>query len=122
MNLSKLANKMIRTILIVAGIALIISIIYYRSLAFLPFLFGVVLGALSSIVKVILLDRTVNKAVSMEKKAAQRYVSRQQLVRMLVSAVPLLIGAFVDGVSIWGAVVGVLAYQLGAYSTRSLLS
>ena len=122
MNLSKMANKMIRTILIVAGIALVISIIYYRSLAFLPFLFGVVLGALSSIVKVILLDRTVNKAVSMEKKAAQRYVSRQQLVRMLVSAVPLLIGAFVDGVSIWGAVVGVLAYQLGAYSTRSLLS
>lgn len=122
MNLSKIANRMIRTILIVAGIALVISIIYYRSLAFLPFLFGVVLGTLSSIVKVILLDRTVDKAVAMEKKEAKRYVSSQQFLRLIVSAVPLIIGAFVDGVSIWGAVVGVLAYQLGAYSTRSLVS
>lgn len=122
MNLSKIANRMIRTILIVAGIALVISIIYYRSLAFLPFLFGVVLGTLSSIVKVVLLDRTVDKAVAMEKKEAKRYVSSQQFLRLIVSAVPLIIGAFVDGVSIWGAVVGVLAYQLGAYSTRSLVS
>lgn len=120
MNVSKIAKKMIQTILIIAAVAVIVSIIYYQSLEFLPFLYGVGVGALSSVIKVILLDRAVDKAVTMEKKEAQRYVTKQHFLRMIISAVALLLGAFIDGISLWGVVLGVLSYQLGAYGTRNV--
>ncbi len=120
MDLSKIAKKMIQTILIIAVIAVTISIVYYRSLDFLPFLYGVVVGTFSSVLKVVLLDRAVDKAVAMDKKSAHRYVTKQHFLRMIISALALILGAFVDLISLWGVIVGVLSYQLGAYGTHSV--
>lgn len=120
MKLTNIAKRMIMTILIIALIGIGVSILYYRSLEFLPFLWGVILGSAASIAKVFLLERAVNQALSMEKKRAGNYVSLQHILRLVLSGAVLVIGALVPQINLWGVVVGIIAYQLAIYSIRNV--
>lgn len=118
MELSDLAKKMTRTILIISVVSILISAVYYRSLEFLPFMYGILLGAAVSISKVILLERAVNRALEMGQKKAGNYVTLQHVMRMLLSGVVLVLGAIVPQISLWGVAVGILAFQLAIYGMR----
>lgn len=118
MKLSNLAKGMIRTILIVALICIVGSIVYYRSLACFPFILGVVIGSAVSIIKVLLLERAVDKALSMEQMHAGNYVAIQYMLRLLLSGAVLVLGAVVPQISLWGVVAGILAFQLATYSLK----
>ncbi len=117
-KLSTLVKRMVFTILIIVFLCILGSVIYYRSLACLPFVFGVLLGAAVSIVKVFLLERTVNKVLAMEKKQAGSYASIQYVLRLLLSGVALFLGAVVPRISLWGVVAGILAFQLAVYNLQ----
>ena len=99
MRLSALAKKLIMTILIIAVASILGSVIYYRSLAFLPFLFGVLLGSAVSIAKVLLLERAVDKALTLGAKQAGNYIGFQHLLRLLLSGVVLVLGALAPQIS-----------------------
>lgn len=118
MKLSDLAKRMIITILIIVLACVLGSVLYYRSLDFLPFLFGAILGSLVSIVRVFLLERAVDKAVEMEKKQAGNYVTIQHLLRLLLSGLALVLGAIVPQINLWGVVAGILAFQLALYNLK----
>ncbi|GAA4653140.1 hypothetical protein GCM10023142_02780 [Anaerocolumna aminovalerica] len=118
MKLSDLAKKMIVSISIIALICILGSVIYYRSLYFLPFMWGVFLGSFVSIIKVFLLDHAVDKAVKMEQKHAGNYMSIQHMLRLLLSGIVLVLGALVPQISLWGVAAGILAFQLAAYSLK----
>lgn len=115
MKLSNLAKKMVSTILIIAMACVLLSIIYYRSLKFFPFALGVFLGSAVSITKVLLLERAVDKALTMDQVKAGIYVSMQHVLRLLLSGIALLLGAVVEQISLWGVVAGILAFQLAVY-------
>ncbi len=118
MKLSDLAKKIVVAIIIVSLICVLISLVYYRSAAFLPFMFGVALGAAASIAKVFLLERAIDKALKMEQKQAGLYVSAQHILRLLITGAVLLFGALVPAISLWGVVAGVFSYQIGIYGVR----
>lgn len=118
MKISSLAKRMIITILTIVLVCVLASIIYYRSLEFLPFLIGALLGAVVSILKVFLLEHTVNKALNLEEKEAGKYVSLHHLLRMLLSGLALFLGATVPQISLWGVVAGILAFQVATYSLK----
>lgn len=118
MKISKLAKKMVITILIIALACVVGSIIYYRSFGFMPFLLGIILGTAVSISKVFILERAVDNALEMEEKRAGNYVSIQHILRLLFSGVALLIGALVPQISLWGVAAGVLAFQLAVYNLK----
>lgn len=118
MKLSNLAKRMIITILIIVSVCVLASVIYYRTLDFLPFLFGAILGTAVSIVKVFLLERAVDKALDMEQKQAGNYVSIQHLLRLLLSGVVLTLGAIVPQISLWGVVAGIFAFQIAIYNVK----
>lgn len=115
MKVSPLAKRMIITIVGISALFVVASFIYYRSLAFLPFLLGALLGTGVSIWKVFVLERAVDRALGMDKKKAGNYVSLQQLFRLLVTGVVLFIGAVVPQVSLWGVAAGIIAFQLALY-------
>lgn len=119
MKFSDLAKRMILTILIIALICILGSAIYYRSLEFLPFVCGVLIGSAASIAKVFLLERAVDKALTMEKKHAGNYVSIQHVLRLLLSGGVLVVGAIIPQISLWGVTVGILAFQLAVYNVKS---
>ena len=81
MKLSDLTKRMIVSISIIALICIFGSAIYYRSMDFLPFMYGVFIGSLVSIVKVFLLEHAVDKAITMEQKHAGNYVGIQHMLR-----------------------------------------
>lgn len=118
MELSDLAKRMVRAILLIALVCVLASVSYYRSLDALPFVFGVLLGAVVSITKVYLLERAVNKALTLEEKQAGNYVGLQHILRLLLSGVVLVLGAVVPQISLWGVVAGTLAFQLATYSLK----
>ncbi|NLK67739.1 MAG: ATP synthase subunit I [Clostridiaceae bacterium] len=118
MKLSDLAKRMIISILVISVVCLIGSIIYHRSFAFLPFLFGTIIGVAVSIFKVFLLENAVDKALTMDKNAAVKYITAQYFLRMLVSGVALVIGALVPKISLWGVAAGVLAFPLATYREK----
>ncbi len=118
MKISSIAKKMIYIILIIAFVSILASVIYYRSLGFIPFFIGVLLGSTVSIFKVLLLEHTVDKALTMEQKRAGVYVSLQHLLRLLASGIVLAVGAIVEQIDLWGVVIGILAYQLAVYGCK----
>lgn len=118
MKISDLAKRVIIAVLIMALIAVVISVIYYRSLAFLPFLYGVLLGTAASVLRILLLERAIEKALTMDKKKVGTYISLQHLLRLGIAAAALVIGALVPWINLWGAVTGVLIYQAALYIAR----
>lgn len=115
MQLADLSKKMIVTICILAPIFMVASVLYYRSLSCLPFVLGVLLGALASVAKVLLLERAVNRAVNMEKKAAAGYITLQHMLRLFLTGAVLMLAALVPAINLWGAVAGILTYQVAVY-------
>lgn len=122
MKVSPLAKRMIITIVGIAALFVVASFVYYRSLAFLPFLLGTLLGTGVSIWKVFVLERAVDRALGMDKKKAGNYVSLQQLFRLFVTGVVLFIGAVVPQVSLWGVAAGIMAFQLALYLEQLIYS
>lgn len=114
-RLTELAKQTITAILITTLIFLLGSVLYYRSLGFLPFLLGLAVGTAVSIAKVVLLEKAVTKVISMEQHKANAYVSVQYLLRMMLTAAALLVGAVVPWISLWGALAGVIAFQIAIY-------
>ncbi|MEA4969986.1 MAG: ATP synthase subunit I [Candidatus Pelethousia sp.] len=115
MQLADLSKKMIVTICILASIFMAASVLYYRSLSCLPFMLGVLLGALASVAKVFLLERAVNRAVNMEKEAAAGYITLQHMLRLFLTGAVLVLAALVPAVNLWGAAAGILTYQVAVY-------
>lgn len=114
-KLSELAKQTIAAILVIAFTFLLGSLLYYRSLDFIPYMIGLVLGSVVSVVKVMLVERAVEKALGMDPQRVGGYVGGQYLLRMLLTAVVLIIGALVSWISLWGVAAGVIAFQLGIY-------
>jgi len=101
----------------------------YRSWAALPFAAGTALSTVANVVKVILLERTVARAVTFtDTVKAGNYLRLQNLLRFGVTAAALmaavifsLLDAF-DTAIIYGAAVGVLSFQVAAFSIKGLAS
>lgn len=98
--------------------ALVVSILYYRSLGFLPFAYGLLIGGGVSVLKVLLLERAIDKALQKEQKAAGAYIQLQQLLRLFLTGGALLLSALVPEISLLGAAVGVFTYPIAIYGTR----
>lgn len=118
MQPADLSKKMMRTICVLAPALMAASALYYRSAACLPFIWGVLLGSAVGVAKVLLLKRAVDRALCMKETAAAGYVSLQHLLRLLLTGGALVLAAVVPGISLWGAVAGVVTYQLAVYLIR----
>jgi len=88
----KASKLMMRMVLIAALIIIVIGIIYYRSLAALPFSLGVIATSGLNIIKLRMLERTVQKIVYMEDQEMGKNIIRlQYLLRYLITGVVLVI-------------------------------
>lgn len=116
MKLSSIAKKTIITILIMMLILMAGGVLFYRSLSSLPFIFGVILGSIASILKVVMLEVAVDKALAMDDtKAAGNFLQFQHLLRLLLTGVVLMLAVFVPFISLWGATASILTFQLSLF-------
>jgi len=104
----------VSSLIFIAGGAL-----YYRSFSALPFALGVVLAAALNVVKVVLLERTAQKAIEFDEgPAGKNYVRFQFLLRYLLTGLILIIAALAPFIDLWGAIAGVFTLQIAAVSIR----
>ena len=108
--------------LLLAAVGLAVNQLWYAFEPPLSFLLGLLIGCAHSVIKVILLEKSMQRAVQAEEKTARNYAVLQSLLRygltILVLLTPVL---FPRAVGVFGVVAGVLSLQLAAYITTAVL-
>ena len=112
-------------LLIGAAALLIVAVggLFYRSYACLPFAAGALLASGWNALKVVMLERTVNKALDMEDpRAGKNYARAQHLLRYLITALVLAAAAVAPDrfISLWGAAAGIFTFQAAAVAIKLL--
>jgi hypothetical protein len=122
MKLSDAAKKMI----VVIGIASLVIIaggaMYHRSPAVLPFALGVLITAGLNVLKLVMLERAVEHAVSNDdEKAGGAYIRVQYLLRFTLTAAVLVVAALTDFISLWGAAAGLFTLQIAVIVVKAII-
>jgi len=88
----KPSKLMMRMVIIAALFIMAVGVVYYRSLAAVPFALGVLITSGLNILKVRMLEKTVQKVVHMDDQEAGKNVVRlQYLLRYLLTGVVLVV-------------------------------
>jgi len=120
MAISVTVRKMIM-VMLVAGMVMAIGgavlSVFYPVINPFTFSAGVLLTTVLNIVKVVWLERAVEKAVGMEDQtAAGNFIRLQYLLRMLLTGLTLFAAVVIPFVELWGAVVGLFTFHAAKYS------
>jgi len=121
--LSILAKKMILIIGIAAAVFIAAGALYFRAYPAVPFAVGVLLTSGVNALKIIMLEKAVNKAVDMDDASAgKNYIKGQFFLRYLLMGVVLFFAAVAPDsvVSIWGAAAGIFTFQISAIFVKVL--
>jgi len=124
-NLSAPSRKIIQWIMISAGAIIVVGAIVYRSWVALPFAFSVTIVSALNVLKIWMLERTVNKISDMDDPGTGKtYVKFQYLVRYFGTVILLLAIGFIylyspiQIVNVWGAIAGIFTMQIAVMRVR----
>ncbi|MDL2248246.1 ATP synthase subunit I [Tyzzerella sp. OttesenSCG-928-J15] len=123
-NLSPTAKEMIKTIAIACVAEIVIGLVLLfaldKSNYALGHILGILLGSLASAVKIIHLERSIDKSLDKgEKKLASNYYKMQYFVRTFFTLIVFAIGAvFHPRINIISVVIGVFNMNISAYAYK----
>jgi len=121
MKLSPASGKMIMFIGITALVFMAGGAVFYRSLEAVAFSLGVILTSALNAGKVIMLERTVKKAIDMDDpKTGKNYVRTQFLLRYVLTAAILVVAGLTPFISVWGALFGIFTLQISVIIVRAM--
>ena len=122
MKLSEIAKRMILVIVICVFVIIaagtVLSFVHTAEL--LPIALGAVFGAAVSILKVLMIDRTVRKATDMAPETVGNYVRMQHFLRFALTGVLFVVAAIVPFINIFSAAAGILSFQAATMSMRGI--
>ncbi|NLJ95083.1 MAG: ATP synthase subunit I [Clostridiaceae bacterium] len=116
-----MAKNMILIILVISGIFISLALIFLHSLNVGSIILGIILGSAVSIIKVILLKRSINKVFNEKQDQAKAYTGLQYLLRFALTAGILVVGALVPQINLLGVIAGVLSFQLATYIVQLMM-
>ncbi len=111
----KLSQTNIKLILVVLALSLLISgisIVFYNNINFCG---GIAFGALFTILKLILTERSIEHSFKYDTKGADSYMKAQYALRYFITGGVLIAAALIDEINLYGAIIGVLLAQPSAY-------
>ena len=79
-----------------------------------PFLIGLLLGEILTVIKIILIDRSCSKALDMEVSQGKLYASGQYFVRFILTGAVLIAALLRPEIGFLGCLLGIAALQLAA--------
>ncbi|MDR0957613.1 MAG: hypothetical protein LBM16_00160 [Clostridiales bacterium] len=86
---------------------------------FLRIAAGIIWGYLCCVIRVILIERSIEKNLGMSQSDAVLYSRGQFVIRYILAGVFLITAALQPQIfNLWGAIVGVISLQFGAYAER----
>lgn len=106
--------KKLSTVIAVLGlIALVVGLFFAGNKIY--WIVGIVLGTVASLIKVYMLERTLDKAVDMDPKNANNYTRANYTMRLVVSVVIVVLACIVEQINVVGVLIGLLLVQPAAY-------
>ena len=121
MGLAITTRKMIYVMCGLALLVLIAGVVYHGgndSARILPYVLGIALGVGLNLAKIVMLEHAVQKAVSLESKAAKNAVSINYLLRFVLTGAVLAAAVFIPFIDLWGTIFGVLTMNLAVYALK----
>jgi hypothetical protein len=102
------------------AMAAVCVIIFIAGLIFskepLHFTLGLIFGSVISVIRILMLAKSINISVDMEPSEAKVYMMGQYHLRMLMIVVAVVVGAMTKGVlGIFGIIAGLIAMQPSVY-------
>jgi len=118
MNISGITIGMIKGTIVISAVGIAVGVFFVPHVLF--YVIGVVLGAAVSVLKIVLLERSINKALSVEDKThASNIVRIGYMPRYILTASAMLGSWFLMGLSGFiGFFVGTLAMSFSAYIAK----
>ncbi len=116
-KISDTAKKLIITMLILSVCAFAIGLAFISRLniSALSYGLGIVVGYAFSVFKLILMERSLNRSVEMDKQNAQSYARLQYTMRYFLTLIVLVGAVFIKEISLLGTIIGVAIVQPAAY-------
>ena len=109
--------KKLSTVIAVLGlIALVVGLFFASNKIY--WIVGIVLGTIASLIKVYMLERTLDKAVDMDPKNANNYTRANYTMRLVVSVVIVVLACLVEQINVVGVLIGLLLVQPAASITN----
>ena len=81
----------------------------------MSFTVGILFGLIFSILKLMLMKKTIEKAVTMPAEKAQVYTNVQYMLRYILTGVVLVVAALEPSIDILGVFFGLLSMKVAAY-------
>lgn len=100
-------------VLFAAGLAVIFAGYYNESV--MSFTLGIVFAGLFTVLKLMLLEKAVNKAVDMNPEDSRNYMRMHYMSRYFLTGVVVVISIFVEAISLFGVILGLFALTPAAF-------
>ncbi len=105
MKISSTSKQIIITTIALFFIVTGISIFFVKNT--IPFIVGLIFGTIFSILKLILLEKTLNKALDMSGQKAINYTRIHYTLRYFLTFIVLLVAIY-KGFNVFGVIIGVV--------------
>lgn len=79
------------------------------------FTLGLLFGLIFSILKLMLMQNSIKKSVTMPEGKAQKYANVQYMIRYVLTGIVLLVAALEPTISLLGVFLGLLSMKVAAY-------
>lgn len=106
-------NLMVVYMILFSLIVEIIGILLLESK--LSFTMGLLFGLIFSILKLKLIQNTIEKSVQMPEGKAQKYTNAQYMLRYVLTGIVLVVAALEPSVDLLGVFFGLFSMKVGAY-------
>jgi len=106
-------------VIMAVGAILFLTIPALPSDQALPFALGVLLTSALNVLKVKMLERSVNKIVNMENvESGKNFARLQYLLRYFLTGIVLVAAALTPFINIWGAIIGIFTLQISIIAAK----
>ena len=113
-KISKTTSQIIVMMLALSLLCLGISVFFVKDI--IMFLIGLLFGSIFSILKIILLEKTLNKAIDMEKSKAINYTRFNYVLRYFLTFLVLIIAVYRrDIMDLFGVIIGLILTRPAIY-------
>jgi hypothetical protein len=87
---------------------------YYNE-SVLAFTLGIVFSGVFVILKLMLLEKAVNKAVDLSPEDSKNYMRMHYMSRYFLTGVVVVVAVFAEGISLFGVILGLFALTPAAF-------
>lgn len=113
-KISKTTSQIIVMMIALSLLCLGISVFFVKDI--IMFLIGLLFGSIFSILKIILLEKTLNKAIDMEKSKAINYTRFNYVLRYFLTFLVLIIAVYRrDIMDLFGVIIGLILTRPAIY-------